>query len=306
MSSPDWMNLRDKDVMERLAASRKQVKALTPNHAVYLDAIDRAQCVVCTGPAGTGKTFMAAAKAVEMLRAGKVKRVVLTRPLQEAGEETGYLPGDLWEKTVDMMVPLIESMEEFLGPGEFETLRKAGAILVVPLAKMRGRTMKGAFTILDEAQNATYKQLTMFLTRLGNDSKMVVCGDHTQSDLPYHAANSLWDVVERFRPDCHKDIRVVELGEADIVRSEIVRWVVGRLSGPRRGAYSPVSQRHPFRCAECDRSSVYEDDALTGDSVVECFHCRAQTELLDNQGELSPILVDSVDHVREPYVTLPH
>jgi phosphate starvation-inducible PhoH-like protein len=306
MKQPDWMDLRDKDVIGRLTAARKRVQPLTPNHGAYLKAIDEAKCVLCTGPAGTGKTFMAAAKAVEMLRAGRVKRVVLTRPLQEAGESPGFIPGDLWDKTVDMMVPLIESLEEFLAPGEFDELRKAGAILVVPLAKMRGRTMKGAFTILDEAQNATFKQLEMFLTRLGADSKMVVCGDHTQSDLPYHSANSLWEVVEAFRPDCHKDIRVVELGEADIVRSEIVRWVVNRLTNRRGGGYYQVSGRHPLRCPACDRASAYEADALLGHSVVECFHCRAQVELLDHAGNLDPAVVRGGGLVSDPYVTLPH
>jgi phosphate starvation-inducible PhoH-like protein len=182
---------------------------------------------------------MACGKAVELLRAGKVSRVVITRPLQECGEETGILPGDLWEKIVDMMAPLLDALDEFLGPGELEQMRHAGLVQVIPLAKMRGRTLKDSFVILDEAQNATFAQLKMFLTRFGSKCKMVVCGDHTQSDLPYKGTNSLLETVGRFEADLHRDVRVVRFGEADIVRDELVRWfarVMGEPAG-RDGGY---------------------------------------------------------------------
>jgi phosphate starvation-inducible protein PhoH len=297
--------------MDRLTARRKRVEPLTPNQGVYLDAIDRAKCVVCTGPAGTGKTFLAAARAVEMLRDGKVKRLVITRPLQECGEELGYLPGDLWEKTADMMVPLLDALEEFLGPGELDRMRKDGTLLVVPLAKMRGRTMKEAFVVLDEAQNATFKQLRMFLTRLGKGSKMVVCGDHTQSDLPYEDENSLLGVVERFRPACHRDIRVVQFGPQDVVRDELVRWMDERLTRPPVGGYyssEPLSGlvTESVRCPDCGRSFGYDGGALTGHATVECFYCRGQVELLDDEGRLDPIALDPDEHVRDPHVTLPN
>src|SRR5262245_35799245 len=199
-----WQDMRDASVMQRLAAHQRRVTPITPNHSEYLRAIDTAKAVVCTGPAGTGKTYMACGKAVEYLRTGRVGHIVLTRPLVECDEEAGFLPGDLWEKIQDMMRPTLDALEEFMGPGELEQMRRDGRLLVIPMGKMRGRTLKHAFVILDEAQNATYRQLRMFLTRFGQGSKMVVCGDHTQSDLPYHGGNSLLEVIERFRPNCHR------------------------------------------------------------------------------------------------------
>jgi phosphate starvation-inducible PhoH-like protein len=127
MTETTWQDMRDKDVLRRLAAGRKRVEAKTPRHADYLRAIDEAKAVVCVGPAGTGKTFMACGKAVELLRAGKVSRLVITRPLQECGEEIGILPGDLWEKIVDMMAPLLDALDEFLGPGELEGCGRPGS-----------------------------------------------------------------------------------------------------------------------------------------------------------------------------------
>jgi phosphate starvation-inducible PhoH-like protein len=216
---PAWHHLRD-------AASRKrlQIKPITKNQSVYLAAMTEKKAVVCIGPAGTGKTYLACWHALEMLRAGAIARIVLTRPMQDCDESIGFIPGTADEKIVDMMVPLLEALDEFLEPGELDKMRSDGRVAMVPLGKMRGRTLKDAMVILDEAQNATFRQLRMFLTRFGAKAKMVVCGDVTQSDLPYGGRNSLDDMVARFLTGLHPAVGVVDMGRADIVRDELVSW----------------------------------------------------------------------------------
>lgn len=286
----NWQDMRDASVMKRLAAHQNRVKPIAPSHPAYLAAIDKAKAIVCVGPAGTGKTFMAAGKAVEMFREGKVSRIVITRPLQECGEEIGFLPGDMWEKIQDMMAPLLDALDEFLGPGELEKMRENGELVVVPLAKMRGRTLKDAFVILDEAQNATYAQLRMFLTRFGSKCKMVVCGDHTQSDLPYEGENALLEMVDRFDSDPHKDVRVIRMTEADIVRDELVKWFDSVMTRQMWSLpayhYNERPNWQRFECSKCNKPSWHD----ARDQAVECFNC----------GNFVPIKELSVSHPFKP------
>jgi phosphate starvation-inducible PhoH-like protein len=282
MNSSDrhWSDLRDQSVKDRLSA-RFNVPVVKPhpkakNQAAYLEAIDRHHAVVCTGPSGAGKTYLACGKAVELLRAGKVKRIVISRPLQECGNGIGYLPGDLYAKVVDMLVPLIESLEEFVGAAEVEAMRVDGRLVVCPLEKMRGRTMKEAFVILDEAQNATFTQLKMLVTRVGEGTKLVVCGDYTQSDLPYTGHNSLWELVERFkRMVPHKDVSLLELTKDDIVRSELVRWFVEATEGP----FDPRPADRSLYCPGCGGRFAYPPGVDDDDLLVRCPHCKKFVEL---------------------------
>ncbi|MBN2363512.1 PhoH family protein [candidate division WOR-3 bacterium] len=149
----------------------------------YIREIDRSELTICIGPAGTGKTFLAVAKAVEMMTEKRIKKIILTRPAVEAGENLGYLPGDLIEKVQPYLRPLYDSLEMTLSKDKMKKFIEFGLIEVAPLAFMRGRTLNEAFIILDEAQNTTPPQMKMFLTRLGRNSKTVICGDVTQSDL---------------------------------------------------------------------------------------------------------------------------
>ena len=201
----------------------KSIRAKTEGQQQYLAAIDENTIVMGIGPAGTGKTYLAVAKAVEALYAKKVGRIVLTRPVVEAGERLGFLPGTLSEKIDPYLRPLFDALQEMLGAENTAKLVETGVIELAPLAYMRGRTLSDAFVILDEAQNTTVEQMKMFLTRLGANSKMVVTGDITQVDLPggksglIHAVGIL-DSVE--------DLAISELTSADVVRHDMVARIV--------------------------------------------------------------------------------
>jgi phosphate starvation-inducible PhoH-like protein len=178
----------------------------------------------CLGPAGTGKTYLAVAIALSMLKAGRIKRIILARPAVEAGEKLGYLPGDLQAKVNPYLRPLFDAMHDMM---EFEQIKQFmvnDVIEVLPLAFMRGRTLNNSAIILDEAQNATPQQMLMFLTRLGHHSKMIVTGDDSQSDLDKSARSGLVDAVQRLRDI--EGIAVVRLSRADIVRHRLVTRIV--------------------------------------------------------------------------------
>lgn len=314
MSDTCWKTERDKDVLARLAAKLgdRRVKPLTPNQGKYLDAIDRSKATVCTGPAGTGKTYMACGKAMEMLQNGDVARIVLTRPLKECGGEMGFMPGDVNAKTVDMMVPLIEALEEFSSPAEVKKFQEEGRIVTVPLEKMRGRTLKNGFVILDEAQNASYLQLKMFVTRFGSKCKMVVCGDYTQSDLPYTGRNSLWELVERFKlmPEWHPAVSLVVLNKDDIVRDELVKWFVDATDGSfeekvkqARCRANPAYDVVP--CPDCGKDVWYDRETQKDyDALVVCPYCETHVELYDEAGRLDPYAVDAPSHEDDEMVVV--
>jgi len=203
----------------------KEVRPKTEGQRRFVEAVEANTLTFGIGPAGTGKTFLAMVMAVRALRAREVARIVLSRPAVEAGEKLGFLPGDLKEKVDPYLRPLYDALAELLDDGVTAKLVERGTIEVAPLAYMRGRTLADAFVILDEAQNATREQLKMFLTRLGNNSTMVVNGDVTQIDLPRGVRSGLLDVPRLFAGI--EDIGIVELTETDVVRHPLVAKIIG-------------------------------------------------------------------------------
>jgi len=201
----------------------KTVRAKTMGQKQYLQAIDDHAITFGIGPAGTGKTYLAVAKAVAALYRKQVSRIILTRPAVEAGERLGYLPGTLSEKIDPYLRPLFDALQEMLEPDATAKLMESGVIEVAPLAYMRGRTLSDSFTILDEAQNTTAEQMKMFLTRLGFGSKMVVTGDVTQVDLP--TGKSGLDVATAILADVN-DLHIARLSSKDVVRHELVTRIV--------------------------------------------------------------------------------
>ena len=201
----------------------KTVRAKTLGQRQYLQAIDDHTITFGIGPAGTGKTYLAVAKAVSALYRKQVSRIILTRPAVEAGERLGYLPGTLSEKIDPYLRPLFDALQEMLEPDATAKLMESGVIEVAPLAYMRGRTLNDSFIILDEAQNTTAEQMKMFLTRLGFGSKMVVTGDVTQVDLP--TGKSGLDVATSILSDV-SDLHIAKLSSKDVVRHELVTRIV--------------------------------------------------------------------------------
>ena len=210
--------------LDILSRRGKTIRPKTLNQKRYVDAIDKHTIVFGIGPAGTGKTYLAMAKAVSALQSKQVSRIILTRPAVEAGERLGFLPGTLREKKDPYLRPLYDALRDMLDSELIPKLMSAGVIEVAPLAYMRGRSLNDAFIVLDEAQNTTGEQMKMFLTRLGFGSKMVVTGDVTQVDLPGGARSGLRAAVEVL--DGINDIHVSELTSADVVRHRLVSEIV--------------------------------------------------------------------------------
>jgi phosphate starvation-inducible PhoH-like protein len=200
------------------------VRARTTNQQRYVDAIASHDLTIGVGPAGTGKTYLAVACALRALEARKVAKVVLSRPVVEAGERLGFLPGDLIEKVNPYLRPLYDAFFAMLGPERFRTWRDNDVVEIVPLAYMRGRTFEDAFMILDEAQNTTPEQIKMFLTRMGSGSRAVVTGDATQNDLPAGAKSGLARVIEVLRDV--EGVATVRLEEADVARHPLVKRII--------------------------------------------------------------------------------
>ena len=202
----------------------KFIKVKNINQFKYLEIIDNSTITFGIGPAGTGKTFLAVASAVKMYSENKIKKIVLTRPAVEAGERLGYLPGDLSQKIDPYLVSLFDSLEYFFGNETLQYLIEKRNIEIVPLAYMRGRTLNDACIILDEAQNATMSQIKMFLTRLGENSKMIITGDETQIDLH----NKTFSGLKKSRKTISsiEEVSVLEFENADIVRNKIVSKIL--------------------------------------------------------------------------------
>ncbi len=223
------------DGQAQIATRRRVVKARTPAQSTYIRALDKTDLVFGIGPAGTGKTYLAVAYAAQCLERGIVERIILSRPAVEAGERLGFLPGDMREKVDPYLRPLYDALYDVLPPEKVERDLESGVIEIAPLAFMRGRTLANAFVILDEAQNTTSMQMKMFLTRLGENSKMVITGDPSQIDLPPGMASGLEEAV-RLLADV-PGITAVRFSSADVVRRDLVAKIVE--------AYDRVGARKP-------------------------------------------------------------
>ena len=216
-----------------VSSKRQFVTPKSKGQKEYVDAIRKHDIVFGIGPAGTGKTYLAMAMAVNALRKQLVSRIILVRPAVEAGESLGYLPGDLYEKVSPYLRPLYDALYDMVEVSKIQTYTDRGIIEVVPLAYMRGRTLNDSFIILDEAQNSTPEQMKMFLTRLGFDSKTVITGDITQSDLPSHKESGLKQVI-RILKDI-EGIKFVYLSGEDVVRHELVQEIIKAYGSTEKG-----------------------------------------------------------------------
>jgi phosphate starvation-inducible PhoH-like protein len=209
--------------------SGKYLRPRTDGQARYVHAMRDNDVVLCVGPAGTGKTYLAVAQAVSMLRQNVIKRIVLVRPAVEAGERLGYLPGDLQAKINPYLRPLFDSLNDMMEPEQVRRYMENDVIEIAPLAYMRGRTLNQACIILDEGQNTTVPQMKMFLTRMGHGSKIIVTGDITQVDLPHTTRSGLVDAVNRLKKI--ERIGLVFLDATDIVRHPLVQRIVAAYEG---------------------------------------------------------------------------
>ncbi|HSH18875.1 MAG TPA: PhoH family protein [Draconibacterium sp.] len=202
----------------------KPVRARTPNQRVLLDKSTKNDLIFAIGPAGTGKTYTAIALAVRALKNKEIKKIILSRPAVEAGENLGFLPGDLKDKIDPYLQPLYDALQDMIPAKKLEEFMKDGTIQIAPLAFMRGRTLSNAFVILDEAQNTTVNQLKMFLTRMGLNAKFIVTGDVTQIDLPRNSQSGLIHALRILNKI--KSISIIEFDKRDIVRHRLVRDIV--------------------------------------------------------------------------------
>ncbi|MGM9642212.1 MAG: PhoH family protein [Eubacteriales bacterium] len=228
-----------------VTAKGKPIKPKTVGQQKYIEAIRNNTVILGTGPAGTGKTFLAVAMAVKALREKKVSRIILTRPAIEAGEKLGYLPGDLQSKIDPYLRPLYDALFEMMGPENYQRNVEKQIIEVAPLAYMRGRTLEDAFIILDEAQNATFEQMKMFLTRLGNNSKAVVTGDLTQTDLPGGQVSGLYSAVKIL--DGIEGISIHQFTDRDVVRHKLVQKIILAYDKYEKEHQNKQSGSHTYR-----------------------------------------------------------
>ncbi|GAA4900111.1 PhoH family protein [Stackebrandtia albiflava] len=224
LASGDETSASDMLTQNIVSRRGRGIRPKTIGQKRYVDAIDNHTIVFGIGPAGTGKTYLAMAKAVQALQAKQINRIILTRPAVEAGERLGYLPGTLFEKIDPYLRPLYDALHDMIDPDSIPRLIESGTIEVAPLAYMRGRTLNDAFIILDEAQNTTAEQMKMFLTRLGFGSKVVVTGDVTQVDLPGGATSGL-RIVRQILEGVD-DLHFAQLGSGDVVRHQLVADIV--------------------------------------------------------------------------------
>ena len=207
-----------------LKTKKRQIYPRTKTQAEFVQAMNSAEMVFGIGPAGTGKTFLAVAKAVSLMLEGKIDKIILTRPAVEAGENLGFLPGDLKEKIDPYLRPLYDALYDMLPTDQVDRKLEMGEIEIAPLAYMRGRTLSNAMVILDEAQNTTPMQMKMFLTRLGENSRMVINGDLSQTDLPRGVESGLAESILILKNI--EEIKIVEFTEKDVVRHGLVSKIV--------------------------------------------------------------------------------
>lgn len=274
----DWLSLDDvsqaisrasEDQREKRAgeidvfARGHAIKPKTEGQKRYIEAILHNDLVFCTGPAGTGKTYLAVAAAASFLKHGQVRRIVLARPAVEAGERLGFLPGDLQAKVNPYLRPLFDALHDMMDYEQVKRFMTNDVIEVVPLAFMRGRTLNESVIILDEAQNTTASQMLMFLTRLGHDSKMIVTGDASQVDLPDGTRSGLVDAIDKLRGI--KGIAQVTLEHGDIVRHRLVQNIVNAYerSGATEGHGKPPASLHRSRNHERAQHANADEERRT-------------------------------------------
>ena len=232
-------NLNDSDVLV-YGRNGLQIKAITANQKIMVKECENNDMIFAIGPAGTGKTYTAVALAVRALKNKEVRRIILTRPAVEAGENLGFLPGDLKEKLDPYLQPLYDALRDMLPQAKLQGFMEEGIIEIAPLAFMRGRTLDNAFVILDEAQNATQSQLKMFLTRMGRSAKFVITGDITQIDLPKNQPSGLPQAMEVLKNV--KGISFIHLDEKDVVRHKLVTAIVNAYKQADSNQRSAVSK----------------------------------------------------------------
>ncbi len=240
----------------RVYAGGRSVRPKTDNQKVYLEAIRTHDLVFGIGPAGTGKTYLAVAAAVHMLREGRVQRVVLVRPAVEAGEKLGFLPGDIEAKVNPYLRPLLDALHDMMDYTSIRRFMETGVLEVAPLAFMRGRTLNNAVVILDEAQNTTRGQMKMFLTRMGHGSKMVVTGDTTQIDLADPRESGLVDAARRLNRV--KGVSFVTLTGRDIVRHSLVQRVIEAYGEEDRGGENARELREALERSLGDHDPAHD------------------------------------------------
>lgn len=221
-NGPQVMNPSDKILVHGVGG--KMIKALTPNQQKLVNLVEKNDMVFAIGPAGTGKTYTGVALAVKALKEKEVKRIILTRPAVEAGENLGFLPGDMKEKLDPYMQPLYDALRDMLPPQTLDDYLLRGVIQIAPLAFMRGRTLDNAFVILDEAQNTTHSQMKMFLTRMGKHAKFIITGDPGQIDLPRKISSGLKEALHILKDI--DGIGMLYLDDKDIVRHKLVKKIV--------------------------------------------------------------------------------
>jgi len=220
------------------AFDKRVIKPRTPNQVAYLRAMEEFDIVFSIGPAGTGKTYLAVAAAVQALKRRSIERIVLVRPAVEAGESLGFLPGDMQEKVDPYLRPLYDALQDMMSLEKLRRYIDLGVVEIAPLAYMRGRTLNQAFVILDEAQNSTAEQMFMFLTRLGINSKAVITGDETQIDLPMQKQSGLLEAHRALRHT--EGIAIIEFTKRDVVRHPLVQRIIAAYEEHRGRARSPA------------------------------------------------------------------
>ena len=233
ISALEENGLADSDIIV-FGNNGKPVRARTPNQRVLFDESKRNDLIFAIGPAGTGKTYTAIALAVKALKNKEIKKIILSRPAVEAGENLGFLPGDLKDKIDPYLQPLYDALQDMIPSKKLEEFMKDGTIQIAPLAFMRGRTLSNAFVILDEAQNTTVNQLKMFLTRMGMNAKFIITGDVTQIDLPPKTESGLVHALKILKKIV--SISVVEFDKRDIVRHRLVREIVDAYEKEKKNA----------------------------------------------------------------------